>query len=191
MDDIKRHEGTRTPAPYHTPRTHHPVPITVCTPAWLGVTLNLVKQRTEPTGAFLDLINGFSLEQLEEERDKLLVQMAAMTTATQLLELAISARRAANGDKTVSAPPAEATATAPAPGLTPIGARPRLKQAILRVMADGPKGHEWTPSELHSALDDRGWAPTGTAARAQISNRLGDLVEALQLAKPGKGRYVL
>jgi hypothetical protein len=177
-------DAGRTPDP-------NPVPITVCTPAWLGATLNLVRQRTEPTGPFLDVINRFPLEQLMEEREKLRVQMAQLNTAAQLLDLAISARRAANGqqeDKTIAAPSAEAVASAPAPT---IGGRPRLKQAILRVMADTPPGTEWTPSELHSELENRGWAPTGTAARAQISNRLSDLVKSGQLDKPEKGRYVL
>src|SRR6266508_1438957 len=73
------------------------IPITVCTPTWLGVTLSLMRQRVTPTGPFLDLLNGFPLEQLEDEQAKVAEQIAQLNTAKQLLDLAISARKAANG----------------------------------------------------------------------------------------------
>jgi hypothetical protein len=165
-----------------------PIPITVCTPTWLGANLTLVRQRVTPTGPFLELLNGIPLEQLEEELAKIDSDLARLNTARQLLDLAISARKAANGDEAIATPSATAEATG---RLTPIGTRPRLKQAILAVMAGAPSGYEWTPSDLHAALEARGWAPTTAAARSQISNRLGNLVESGQVRKPAKGLYVL
>jgi len=147
--------------------------------------------QVDPTGQFLDLLNRFSLEQLEEERAKLRAQIAQLNTASQLLDLAINVRTAANGqqdDKVIPAPPATAGATGPAPT---VGGRPRLKEAILGVMAEGADAYEWRPAEIHAALEARGWAPQTASARSQISNRLGDLVEAGQLRKPRPGHYRL
>jgi hypothetical protein len=150
-----------------------------------------MKQRLTPTGPFLDLLNQIRLEELEEELAKVESQIAQLNTARQLLDLAISARKAANGDRqdaTISTPAAKATAIAPAPT---IGVRPKLKQAILAVMADGAPGYGWSPTEIHSVLETRGWAPQTDSARSQISNRLRDLVKSGQLRKPEPGRYYL
>jgi hypothetical protein len=184
MSEAYPGDAARTPDP-------NPIPLTLCTPTWLGATLTLVKQQITPAGPFLDLLNSFSLEQLEEERAKLREQMTQWNTAAELLDLAISARKAANGarqDETVSVPGATATATAPPPR---IGAKPPLKKAILAVMAGGGRNYEWSPTEIHAALDEHGWAPQTDSARSQISNRLRDLVKSGQLRKPRPGRYYL
>lgn len=174
----------RYPSDLDGPPDPNRFPITVCTPSCLGVTLNLVNQRIEPTGPFIELLNRFPLEQLEEELARVDANMAQLNTARQLLDLAIQARRAANGGtRGIDSGRGSDSAS--------VGVRPPLKQAILAVMADGPAAYAWTPSEIHSALDDRGWAPTGTAARAQISNRLSGLVDKGQVGKPDKGKYVL
>jgi hypothetical protein len=177
-------DGDESPDP-------NPVPITVCTPTWLGVTLNLMRQRVTPTGPFLDLLNRFPLEQLEDEQARVAEQIAQLNTAKQLLDLAISARKAANGAGRTTQAIGRPTETDTALPVAPIGVRPRLKQAILAVMADGSPDHEWSPTEIHAVLDSRGWAPETDSARSQISNRLRDLVKSGQLRKPAPGRYYL
>jgi hypothetical protein len=190
MDDITGTAGQITPTSYPVRGTPHPVPITVCTPAWLGVTLNLMRQRVTPTGPFLDLLNRFPLKQLEEERDKVAGQIAQLNTARQLLDLAISARKTDGSTQIIAVGQAKTTESA-LPITPAIGGRPPLKQAILAVLADGENGYQWTPKEIHAELENRGWAPTTAAARAQISNRLSNLVESGQVLKPEKGLYVL
>lgn len=163
-------------------------PITVCVPGLVYGRLRIVNQVSAPTGPFLDVLNRFPLDQLEDELAKVRGQMAQLNTAAQLLQLAIDTRRGANGSVTVNAPAASATATAPDPE---VATRPKLKSAILAVLTDGPRGRAWSPVEVHAALDERGWAPDTAHPRSQISNRLSDLVRSGQVEKTGKGRYVL
>lgn len=170
---------------YPTNRDFEYAPIIVCTPGWLPATLRIVNQVSAPTGPFIDLLNRFPLPQLEEELEKVRGQIGQLDTAARLLELAIQARRASNGNSARIGTAVE-TDTAGSIG----GVRPKLKTAILGVMQPGGD-RVWSPIELHQALAERGWAPTGSAARSQISNRLGDLVESGQVVKPEKGLYKL
>jgi hypothetical protein len=152
--------------------------------------LHPVSQGT-PAGPFIEVLNRFPVEQLEEELRKVMAQMTQLNTTAQLLRLAISAREATNGESRVEAPAADATASHPAPSPVMVTRRPKLKTAVVNVMADGEHGRAWSPTELHRALDERGWAPQTAAARSQISNRLRELVAVGKVDKIGKGLYVL
>lgn len=134
---------------------------------------------------FVDLLNRFPLDQLEEERAKVQEQMAQLDTVARLLDYAISARRATDGASTATGP-AEAAARPPQ-----IYATPPLRTRVLSIMAEGGPDRHWSPAEIHAALEARNWAPQTAAARSQISNRLRELLAAGQIEKLGKGRYVV
>jgi hypothetical protein len=146
---------------------------------------------------FMETLEGFSLKQLQSELANVEHRMTQLSRVAQLLELAITLRETAEqkyadgrtADVALRAPAASATATAPTPRR--VGGRPPLRVAVLAVMTDGEPGYRWSPAEIHRALDARNWAPTGQAARAQISNRLADLVKAEQVERVAPGRYVL
>jgi hypothetical protein len=144
------------------------------------------------------VLGGLSEKELVAELNEVQRQIAALNTHAELVQLVLRFKEATG--TTVRPPAAHAKAgagsvTVAGGGSATVAAtggtdRPTLKAAILSLMADSP--HKvWTPTELHAALDAKGWAPEGTAARAQISNRLAALVKSMQVTKLGKGRYAL
>ena len=145
-----------------------------------------------PDGPFANAINQFSSSQLELEQARVRSQIAQLTTLDQLLELAISIRRASEPAGQLSTsrgkPVARGTSILRPPQIV---GRPTLKTAILLVMSEGAPGYEWSPTAVHEELTKRGWAPETASARSQISNRLQDLVKTGQIIKPAQGRYML
>jgi hypothetical protein len=63
-----------------------------------------------------------------------------------------------------------------------------LREAVIAIMSDGKL---WKPAEVLHALTDHGWAPNGSAARSQVSNRLRDMLKREEVTQAADGRYRL
>src|SRR4051812_13991988 len=114
------------------------------------------------------VLGSLTAAELEDGIREVQQQIAELATRQELLQLLLRAKQGAS-DSVIPADPIQR-------------GRPPLRAAILQVMAEGG-AREWGPSELHDALEGRGWAPTTKAARSQISNRLRDLVASGHVKK--------
>jgi len=76
-----------------------------------------------------------------------------------------------------------------------MGTKPKLRQAILRVMLDREPsgGHEatWQLAAMMDALHQRGWGPNGKNAENIVRHMMGDMVKRGQLTRPVVGAYML
>jgi hypothetical protein len=72
----------------------------------------------------------------------------------------------------------------PSPAMKP----KTLREAILTIMADG---RTWRPAEVFHRLNERGWAPAGSAARSQVSNRIRAMLKRGEIAQLDDGSYRL
>jgi hypothetical protein len=138
----------------------------------------------------MNALDGVSPEELVAEAGEVQRQIATLTTQLELLQLALRVKESQNPLKVSTGAASTHEDALPVTVATGRGERPPLKAAILGVMADEP-GRVWTPTVVHAELDARGWGPRGSAARAQVSNRLASLLSSGQVSKLGKGRYVL
>lgn len=138
----------------------------------------------------MNVLDELSHDQLVAELGDVQRQIATLTTQQELLQLALRVKESRSTKSVAVGTATSHEAALPITVVASQGEKPPLKTAILGVMASEPS-KVWTPTDVHAALDARSWGPQGSAARAQVSNRLASLVSSGQVNKLGKGRYAL
>lgn len=143
-----------------------------CVLGFMSLPLRLMRTKPLATSPFTKALEQTSLADLHAERQAVANNMAALENHLHLLDLAIQWKKGDAGDENGER-------------------RPSLRAGIVEILNDSAP---LRPTEIYAELNERGWAPGGKNAKAQVAARLSKLVGSGHLARVGEkgsSRYTL